>query len=92
MKEAKRENNIPLVQQPISVTKVPDKVDPRKQLRQYEYINNKGQKITIREDVPREYPGDANGKCNQGHYFNAGPSGRKLKQHFNFDKFNSKKQ
>ncbi len=92
-KDAKRQNDIPIVQQPIRTTMIPDRGSYKGQmLRQYDFKNNKGEFISIRQDLPQKYPGGGNGKGDQGHHFNAGPSGEKLKQHYYFDKFNSKKQ
>ena len=74
----------------MKVSRVPDRgSNAGKQLRVYDYINNNGQKISIRQDLPRNYGG--NGKGNQGHHYNAGPTGGKLKQHHNFNQLNSRR-
>ncbi len=89
LQAAKRFNNIPRGAQPIQTLKVPDK-NTGQMLRQYNYINNQGKPISIRQDLPRNYPGAINGQGNQGHHFNAGPTGGKLGQHWNFGTFNRK--
>ena len=86
LQAAKRINNIPRGQQPIQTIRVPDK-NTGQMLRQYDYINNRGQKISIRQDLPRNY-GHPLGVGNQGYHFNAGPSGGKLQQHYYFERFN----
>ena len=52
-----------------------------KNVRQYEYTNSKGEKISIREDKPASYPDGGS----QPAHFNAGKSGEKLDQHHNID-------
>jgi hypothetical protein len=92
-RDAKRENNIPIAQQPIRTTMIPDHgSNPGKMLRQYDFKNNRGEHVSIRQDLPQQYGNAVGGKGNQGHHFNAGPTGGKLKQHYYFDKFNSKRQ
>lgn len=87
---AKKFNNIPRSAQPVKTYKVPDRgPNAGKQLTVYDYVNNNGQRISIRKDLPRKYGGD--GRGDQGHHYNAGSSGGKLKQHYYFDKHNSKK-
>lgn len=54
-------------------------------VRQYEYTNSDGVRISIREDKPATY-GDS-GDGDQGPHFNAGrsgPPGTKLPQHHNW--------
>lgn len=51
-----------------------------RQLRQYDFTNSKGEKVSIRRDNERSYPV---GPPQQNH-FNAGKSGGDLKQHHNF--------
>lgn len=46
---------------------------------QYEYTNNKGEKIIIRQDKPAKY--GEGGRGDQGPHFNAGKDGGRLKQH-----------
>ncbi|CAF1203756.1 unnamed protein product [Adineta steineri] len=89
LQAAKKHNNIPRGQQPINTVKIPDR-NTGQMLRQYNYINNQGKPISIRQDIPRNY-GHPQGHGNQGHHFNAGSTGNKLKQHYNFDKFNKNK-
>ena len=50
-------------------------------VRMYEYTNDKGEKILIREDRPAKY--DDGGKGHQGGHFNSGKYGdKKLNDHF----------
>lgn len=79
---AKDVNNIPRCQSPNRQYTVPDK-DSGANLRQWEYTNLNGQKIDIREDKPKNYPGGGQ----QSAHFNAGESNSKLnKQHHYYDK------
>jgi hypothetical protein len=78
--KTKNANGIPKSQKPDKQYSVPDK-NTGKPLRQYEYTNSKGKKVTIRKDNPVTYPDG--GK--QGKHYNAGPSSApKLKQHHNY--------
>jgi hypothetical protein len=78
---AKEANGIPRSAQPDAVIKPGTPagnaagLDSRN-VRQYEYTNSKGEKISIREDKAT-----SSEKGSQPHHFNAGPSGEKLKQH-----------
>lgn len=85
---AKRFNNIPRSAQPIKQYKVPDRVNPEKNLRVWDYANNDGKRISIRQDLSRKYGNG--GKGDQGHHHKAGKTGGKLKQHYYFNKLNSK--
>lgn len=78
---AKEANGIPRSAQPDAVIKPGTPagnaagLDSRN-VRQYEYTNSKGEKISIREDKAT-----SSEKGSQPHHFNAGPSGEKFKQH-----------
>ncbi|CAF0825672.1 unnamed protein product [Adineta steineri] len=89
LQAAKRHFKIPRGQQPVNTVKVPER-NSREMLRQYNYINNQGKPISIRQDNPRKY-GHPQGHGDQGPHFNAGPTGSKLEKHFNFDNFNKNK-
>lgn len=82
--KAKEANGIPRSASPDAtikpVTEEGQHLDQRN-IREYEYTNSKGEKITIREDKPITYPDG--GK--QPHHFNVGPKGSKLKQHHNIE-------
>jgi RHS repeat-associated protein len=83
---AKEANGIPRSAQPDSVIKpgTPEGnaagLDSRN-VRQYEYTNSKGEKISIREDKPASYPDGGS----QPAHLNAGKSGEKLEQHHYID-------
>ncbi|CAF3362825.1 unnamed protein product [Rotaria socialis] len=79
-RKAKDQNGIPRSKKPVQQYYVPDKHDPKKNLRQYDYINSYGEKISIRKDMPIKF---ADGGY-QGPHYNAGPTGGKLKQHHHF--------
>ncbi len=81
-KAAKRANDIPVSAQPLRTFRVADKGSPSKQLRVYEFMNNKGQHIHIRRDLPKSYQDGGY----QGPHYNAGPAGGKLNQHFYFNR------
>jgi RHS repeat-associated protein len=49
----------------------------------YEYTNNKGEKIHVRQDKPATY--NENGAGDQGPHFNSGPANDKLKRHDYYD-------
>jgi RHS repeat-associated protein len=84
--KAKEVNGIPQSAQPDSVSK-PGTPEgdaaglDSENVRQYEYTNSRGEKISIREDKPASYPDGGS----QPAHFNAGRSGEKLKQHHYFD-------
>lgn len=79
---AKNVNDIPRSQSPDHQYKVKDK-DTGEALRAWDYTNNRGKKIEIREDKPKTYPDG--GK--QSAHFNAGDAGSKLnKQHHNYER------
>jgi hypothetical protein len=81
--DAKRANDIPTSQQPDLTIKSGTAegdaagLDSRN-VRQYEFTNSEGQKISIREDLPVDY-GD--GGPAQPPHFNSGPSGGDLTGH-----------
>ncbi|CAF3253748.1 unnamed protein product [Rotaria sp. Silwood2] len=78
---AKEVNDIPRCQSPNRQFKVQDKYTG-KELRAWEYTNNRGQMIDFREDKPKTYP---DGGKQSGH-INAGEAGSKLnKQHHNYE-------
>jgi hypothetical protein len=80
--KAKDQNGIPRSQQPDKSYKVKETSKGKetgKELRQYEYTNSKGEKITIRKDNPTKYK--EGGKGDQGEHYNAGSTGEKLDQH-----------
>ena len=70
--EAKRQNDIPVSQQPDSVSPNVDKRGNSQPGRQYNYTNSKGEKVTIRDDAA-------------GHEFKDDPS-QNRGPHFNDDK------
>ena len=82
--KAKEANGIPRSKQPERTIK-PDTPEGRKagldsrNVRQDEFINSKGEKISIRKDKPARY--NDGGKGDQGPHFNGGKSGEKLKNH-----------
>ena len=53
-----------------------------KTLREYQYTNSQGKRISIRRDNPTKY--NQGGKGDQGKHHNAGATGEKLKQHHNY--------
>jgi RHS repeat-associated protein len=83
---AKEANGIPRSAQPDAVIKPGTPagnaagLDSRN-VRQYEFTNSKGEKISIREDKAATYPDGGT----QSRHFNAGPSGGKLEQHHYID-------
>ncbi|CAF1366362.1 unnamed protein product [Adineta steineri] len=79
-RNAKDQNGIGRSQSPTRQYYIPDKHNPNQGLRQYDFINHYGQKISIRKDIPIKYPDGGQ----QGPHYNAGPSGGKLRQHHNF--------
>jgi hypothetical protein len=84
--KAKEQNGIPRSQQPDKTNKVDEvsKGKPTgKKLREYNYTKSEGKKVTIRRDNPTKYP--EGGKGDQGNHYNAGETGKKLKQHHDFD-------
>ena len=83
--KAKDQNGIPRSQQPDKTKKVDEvsKGKPTgKKLREYQYTNSKGKKISIRKDNATEY--HEGGTGDQGEHYNAGNTGGKLKQHHNY--------
>ena len=84
LREAKISNNIPKSKSPDKVIK-PNTIEgeaiglDKRNVRQYEYTNSNGEKISIREDKPFNY--NQGGKGNQGPHFNSGKKGGKLKKH-----------
>jgi hypothetical protein len=90
-RKAKEANGIPRSQQPdITIkTNTPEGkkigLDERN-IKQYEFTNTKGEKVTIRQDKPAQY-GSPDRKGDQGKHFNAGKKGENLsKQHHNYEK------
>jgi hypothetical protein len=88
--KAKEANGIPRSQQPDKIIKVntPEGkaagLDSRN-VKQYEFTNSKGEKVTIRQDKPAKY-GDPKGVGDQGKHYNAGKVGENLsKQHHNYN-------
>jgi hypothetical protein len=70
-----------MARQPNRVYKTPDK-HTGEGLDTYEYTNDAGELIEMRVDRARTYrDGGA-----QGPHINAGPAGKKLKQHHPYDK------
>ncbi|CAF1553325.1 unnamed protein product [Rotaria sordida] len=83
LNNAKDANRITRSQSPKSVTSVPELRNgflTGRQMRQYEFNNQYGQPISIREDPPMRYPDDRT----QPPHFNAGPSNGSLNQHYYF--------
>lgn len=79
---AKDVNSIPRSQSPDRQYKVTDK-ETNAELRQWDYTNNRGEDITIREDKPKQYPDGGQ----QGSHFNVGDAGSKLsRQHHYYEK------
>ncbi|MEM6397667.1 MAG: RHS repeat-associated core domain-containing protein [Bacteroidota bacterium] len=84
--EAKEANGIPRSAQPDRVirpgTEEGDEagLDEERNVRQYEYTNSEGERISIREDRPVEYPDGGR----QDPHFNSGKSGEKLRKHHYF--------
>ena len=81
-RNAKDQNGIPRSQQPDKTIKPntpegnklkPKSLDPSKNVRQDEFTNSRGEKISIREVRPVKYNQGGNG--DQGPHFNAGKSG-----------------
>lgn len=79
-RNAKDQNGIPRSQQPDKSYTVPDK-HTGKPLKQYDFTNSDGKKISIRRDNPVNYKD----KGSQGEHYNAGTTGTKLKQHHNIE-------
>ncbi|NDP22425.1 MAG: hypothetical protein GZ091_15275 [Paludibacter sp.] len=84
--KAKDANGIPRSQQPDKTIK-PNSPEGKevgldnRNIKQYEYTNSKGEKVTIRQDKPAQY-GDPSGKGNQSEHYNAGKTNENLsKQH-----------
>ena len=86
-RNAKDQNGIPRSQQPNKTIKPNTlegnaaKLDGRN-VKQYEFTNSQGQKVTIRQNKPATY--NVNGTGDQGAHYNAGQNGGKLKQHHNY--------
>ena len=87
--KTKEANGIPRSQQPDKTIK-PNTPEGKKagldnrNVKQYEYTNSKGEKVTIRQDKPAKY-GSPDGKGDQGKHYNAGKKGENLsKQHHNY--------
>jgi RHS repeat-associated protein len=80
--KAKDQNGVPRSQQPDKTVKVKEN-GTNTNLREHQYTNSKGEKVSIRKDNAKKY-GDG-GKGDQGNHYNAGKTGRKLKQHHNYD-------
>ncbi len=91
LRKAKEQNGIPRSQQPDKTIKpnTPEGdaagLDGRN-VKQYEYTNSRGKKVTIRQDKPANY--NQGSKGDQGPHFNGGQSGNKLKQHHYYDFYN----
>ncbi len=93
-RNAKDQNGIPRSQQPDKTIKPntpegnklkPKSLDPSKNVRQDEFTNSRGEKISIREVRPVKYNQGGNGV--QGPHFNAWKSGSNhLKQHHYYDR------
>jgi RHS repeat-associated protein len=91
LQEAKLANDIPVSKSPDRVIKPNTAEGSRigldnRNVRLYEYTNNKGQKIWIREDNAASY-GSPGGAGDQGPHFNSGPAGdqKNLKSHHYWD-------
>jgi hypothetical protein len=85
--KAKDQNGIPRTAQPDKTIKVDEvsKGKPTgKKLREYQYTNSKGEKVSIRKDNKTTY--SEGGVGDQGDHYNAGQTGGKLKQHHNYGK------
>jgi RHS repeat-associated protein len=83
--KAKDQNGIPRSQQPDKTTKIKEmsKGKPTgKTLREYQFTNSKGGKVSIRRDNPTRY--NQGGKGDQGKHHNAGKTGGKLNQHHDY--------
>jgi hypothetical protein len=84
LRKAKEANGIPKSAQPDRTIKpnTPEGnqlgLDGRN-VKQYEYTNSSGQKISIRQDKAAGY--GQGGVGDQKTHFNAGPAGQNLKQH-----------
>jgi hypothetical protein len=86
--KAKHCNGIPTSKSPKLQRKVPEERRGKatgETLFQWDFTNDYGEKITIREDGETKYP---DGGLQIPH-FNAGPTGEKLKQHHYFEKRNT---
>lgn len=77
--KAKDQNGIPTSQQPEKQYTTPDKKTGQP-LKTYDYLNSKGEKVTIRKDNPTTYPDGGS----QGKHYNAGKTDEKLKQHHDY--------
>jgi hypothetical protein len=90
LKNAKEANGIPTSQQPDKTIK-PNTPEgdaagllSDKNVKQYEFTDYKGQKVTIRQDKPANY--NDGGKGDQGPHYNAGSAeDNKLKQHHYYE-------
>jgi RHS repeat-associated protein len=83
--KAKDQNGIPRSQQPDRTVKIREmsKGEPTgKTLREYQYTNSQGKKVSIRRDNPTRY--NEGGVGDQGKHHNAGETGGKLRQHHNY--------
>jgi RHS repeat-associated protein len=83
--KAKDQNGIPRSTQPdrtIKVDEVSKGKPTGKKLREYQYTNSKGEKVSIRKDNKTTYP--EGGQGDQGDHYNAGKTGEKLKQHHTY--------
>ncbi len=80
--KAKEANGIPRSQQPDNTIK-PNTPEGKKagldnrNVKQYDYTNSKGEKVSIRQDKAVTYPDGGT----QGKHLNAGKAGQKLEQH-----------
>lgn len=58
----------------------------KRNVKQYEFTNSKGEKVIIRQDKPAKY-GAPNGRGDQGKHYNAGKKQENLSnQHHNYTK------
>lgn len=85
-RKAKDANGVARSAQPDNTYTVPEK-GTGKPLKQMDFTNSNGKKVSIRKDNPKKY--NDGGKGDQGLHFNAGPKGQKLKQHHNVGNKNS---
>lgn len=58
-RKAKDQNGIPRSKQPSAQYSVPDKHNPNQNLRQYDFVNAYGQKVSIRKDIPVRFFGSS---------------------------------
>ncbi len=86
--EAKKANGVPTSQEPVRILKPNTDAGKaagldNRNVRMYEYINNKGEKVWIREDKAAFYP--EGGVGDQNPHFNSGRAGESLPNHHEWE-------